>query len=151
VILAVRTEIVSAATVAKVTGAKAAARDRLQLAGSGCTRPSAVWRATANGRFQARRSEPREPGVTAFQGFQIAGVAVVDQFLDLARPLASLPAAIEQGHLVTASERVAHMMRPCETRAAQDQDAQLLHGAAGAVCREREAWRQGETRNGECR
>ena len=35
---------------------EAAGRGRQQLAGSGCTRPSAVRRATANGGFQATRS-----------------------------------------------------------------------------------------------
>src|SRR5436190_16689225 len=40
---------------------KPAVRDRLLLAGSGCTRASAVRRVNANDKFQARQSEALEP------------------------------------------------------------------------------------------
>src|SRR5690606_9529863 len=59
-------------------------------------------------------------------------LAVAVQLLDLPRPLrrGSL-AAVEQGHLVPAGQRVAHLERAGEAGAAKDQDVEralgLLH------------------------
>ena len=73
---------------------------------------------------QGRRVVDADVPLAALERLQVAGVAVAEQLLDLAGPGLRLPAAVEQGHLVAARERVAHLVRPGESGAAEDQDAQ---------------------------
>ncbi len=64
---------------------------------------------------------------------EVAGVAVAGQFLDLAGPHVRVASAVEERQLVAAREGVAHLVRPRESSAAQDQDAQRLGGARDAI------------------
>ena len=88
--------------------------------------------------------------VAALQRLQVGGVAVAEQLLDRARPGALLLAAVEDGHLVPARQRVADFVRPDKTGAAQDQKLQFPHrwlgGRAGEPARKDESRRRGRRR-----
>src|ERR1700722_886177 len=62
--------------------------------------------------------------LAAFERFHIAGVSVANQFLHGAGPLVRLPPAVEQSDFMPAAERVANLMRPGKSCAAEDKDSQ---------------------------
>jgi hypothetical protein len=63
--------------------------------------------------------------VAALERFEVA-VAIAEQFLDRAGPGLLLTAAVEDGDVVPAGQRIADLVRSDETRAAEDQQAQRL-------------------------
>ena len=65
------------------------------------------------------------PGAALKRG-EVACVAIARQLLDFARPVLRIATAVEESELVTASERVSHLMRPDESGASEDEDPQGL-------------------------
>jgi len=81
-------------------------------------------RRVAHPERQRRRVVDADIPRAAFERLQVAGVAITDELDDLARPRARAAAAIEEGDLVAARERVGHLVRAGEPGAAEDEDAQ---------------------------
>ena len=81
--------------------------------------------------------------LAAFQRLQVA-IAIAEQLFNFARPFRRRPlAAIEQGDLVAARQRVVHLERTGEPGATEDQDAQrFFRTANGRGCRGRGHRRQ---------
>jgi hypothetical protein len=63
--------------------------------------------------------------IAALERFEVA-VAIAEQFLDRAGPGLLLTAAVEDGDVVPAGQRIADLVRSDETRAAEDQQAHRL-------------------------
>jgi nitrogen fixation/metabolism regulation signal transduction histidine kinase len=75
-------------------------------------------------------------------------VAIADQLLDAFRQFARLRlAAIEDGHLVTTTQRILHLVRPSESRAAENQD---VHRFRLILRARRAAGEQAETDRASC-